>query len=110
MPSESVSGQGQIVNISSSGLLLQLDERFKPADDCVVFLDAPVHERSFPFTNKKGKLVWFRTINSSRFKYQCGLEFFNEKGDNQDVKHWVDAKVDELAQTMSASILNHYVN
>ena len=53
MPAASLSGQGQVVNISSSGLLLQLDNQFKPADDCIVSLDAPVNEKSFPFSSKK---------------------------------------------------------
>lgn len=108
MPGESVSGQGQVVNISSSGLLLQMDSRFKPSDDCVVALDAPVHERAFPFSNKKGKVVWFRRIDTTRFKYQCGVEFLEDKSDGQDVKHWVDARINELSQTADANILNNY--
>ena len=35
-----VAGEGTVVNISSSGLLLQTDRVFKPSDDCIVSIES----------------------------------------------------------------------
>ena len=109
MPGEDIAGQGQVVNISSSGLLLQIDDSFKPLDHCVLSIDSELEEEEKPpFLTKKGKVMWFRRIKTSRYSYQCGLEFLKEKIKDQELQDWIESKTMEMAQTTNASILNNY--
>ena len=109
MPGEDMTGQGQIVNISSSGLLLQIDGSFKPLDNCILSVDPSLDEEGrSPFAQKKAKVVWFRKINTSKYSYQCGLEFLND--DKKDLLDWIERRAAQLGETMNASILNNYTN
>lgn len=111
MPGEDVTGQGQILNISHSGLLLQIDSSFKPLDNCVLSVDPSLdEEEKLPFFSKKGKVVWFRRIQTSKYTYQCGLEFLKEQRMDNDLVNWIENKTSQLAQTMNVSILNNYAN
>jgi hypothetical protein len=111
MPGEDLAGQGLIVNISNSGLLLQIDNSFKPLDQCVLAVDPALEdEEKPPFLSKKGKVVWFRRINTSRYTYQCGLEFLREPRMDNDLLSWIEHKTAQLSQTMNVSILNNYAN
>src|SRR4051794_31070063 len=99
MPGENIAGQGQILNISSSGLLLQIDGSFKPLDHCVLSIDPTIDEEEKPpFLNKKGKVVWFRRIQTSKYTYQCGLEFLQEQRMDGDLVDWLENKTAQLAQ------------
>jgi hypothetical protein len=108
MPGEDITGQGQILNISNSGLLLQIDDSFKPLDQCVLSIDPEIDEERPPFLSKKGKVVWFRRIKTPKYSYQCGLEFLKEPQLDDDFINWIENKTAQLAQTMNASILNNY--
>ena len=110
MPGEDITGRGQILNISSSGLLLQIDDSFKPLDHCILSVDPKIDEERLPFLNKKGKVVWFRRIQNSKYTYQCGLEFLKEHKLDNDLFDWIERKTAQLAQTMSANILNNYAS
>ena len=108
MPGEDITGVGQIVNISSSGLLLQIDNSFKPLDHSVLCVDPEFDENKPPFLSKKAKVVWFRRIDTSKFTYQCGLEFLREQNSDNNLIDWIENKTSQLAQTMNVSILNNY--
>ena len=111
VPGEDITGQGQITNISSSGLLLQIDSSFKPLDKCVLSIDPELsEEEKNPFLNKKGKVVWFRRIQNPRYHYQCGVEFLKDQVFNSELDDWLQTKTAELAQTMDPNILNNYMN
>ena len=87
MPGEDITGQGQILNISSSGILLQIDNSFKPLDHCVLAIDPEIVEEKPPFLNKKGKVVWFRRIHTPHYSYLCGLEFFKDQAFDRDLNN-----------------------
>ncbi|MEI7999619.1 MAG: PilZ domain-containing protein, partial [Candidatus Omnitrophota bacterium] len=109
MPGEDSTGQGQILNISSSGVLLQIDNSFRPLDECVLSIDPEITEQKLPFLNKKGKVVWFRRTKNPHYCYQCGVEFLGERVIDQDFNTWLETKSSELSQAMGISILNNYV-
>ena len=109
MPGEDIAGQGQIINISSSGILLQIDSSFRPLDQCVLSIDPEFTEEKSPFINKKGKVVWFRRIQNSHYSFQCGVEFLREHVLDQDLHSWMERKLAELSQSMNISILSNYV-
>ena len=79
MPGEDITGQGKIINISNSGLLLEIDDSFKPLDHSVLAIDPEIVDERPPFLNKKGKVVWFRRIQNPRYAYLCGLEFLKDQ-------------------------------
>jgi len=109
MPGEDIAGQGRILNLSTSGALMQIDDSFRPLDKCVLSLDPEITEERTPFLNKKGKVVWFRKIENPHYLYQCGVEFLEDRVSDKDLNDWMDAKTAQLANTMSASILNNYL-
>lgn len=111
VPGEDITGQGQITNISSSGLLLQIDSSFKPLDKCILSIDPEFsEEEKNPFLNKKGKVVWFRKIQNPRYSYQCGVEFLRDQMISNELDDWLETKTAELAQTTNPNILNNYMN
>jgi len=101
---QEVSGKGLVVNISSSGLLFQTDRVFKPSDECVLIIES--ESEILPFTAKKGKLMWFRRINTPQERFQCGIEFLKDKPDDNFEK-WLSMKLEQLSQAGDASILGH---
>ena len=110
MPGEDLAGQGQIINISSSGILLQIDSSFKPLDKCVLSVDPEFNEEErIPFLRKMGKVVWFRKIQSPHYAYLCGVSFLKEQDFDKDLKEWLENQANLLAQTTNVNILNNYV-
>ena len=69
-----MSGKGFVRNISSTGMLLEIDSEKAPADKCFFTVDNPKEENSF--IPKIGKLIWSKKKGYSRRKYLCGIEFF----------------------------------
>ena len=101
---QDVSGEGTIVNISASGMLLQTDKVFKPSDNCVVSIDSG--EQKLPFGPKKGKIVWFRRIHAPHERYQCGVQFLPDRID-RSFQQWFDGKVKQLSEAADANILGN---
>ena len=109
MPGEDIAGQGQIVNISATGILLQIDNSFRPLDQCVLSIVPEINEEKIPFLNKKGKVVWYRKTQSPHYHYQCGVEFLKDNILDHHLNDWMETKTAQMAGTMNASILNNYV-
>ena len=111
VPGELTRGQGRIINISSSGVLLQIDDSFEPLNKTVLAInpDLPEDEQPLPFKSKQGKIVWFRKIQTPRFKYQCGVEFLEGSDMDKNLSDWIENKLSNLSVTMNTSILNNYV-
>ena len=110
VPGEDIAGQGQVLNISSSGMLLQIDNSFKTLSQCVISVDPEFsEEEASPFINKKGKVVWFRKTQNPHYNYQCGVEFMNSLGTDDGLLSWIEKKTSGLSQAMSANILNNYI-
>jgi len=101
-----VSGEGLIVNISKSGLLLQTDKVFRPSDNCVLSIESG--DEALPFAAKKGKIMWFRRIYTPQERYQCGVQFLYDKLDN-NFQQWLEMKVSRLSEAGDAKILNNMV-
>ncbi len=101
-------GEGKVLNISTSGLLLQTDASFNPQHRGTVFIDASGPE-PLAFGAKKGKLIWLRRMPEGRKGYQCGVEFLKDVVDTP-LYDWIDRKTTELAQAANANIVNHYIS
>lgn len=102
---QEVSGEGMVVNISSSGLLLQTDKMFRPTDNCVLLIESGAEK--LPFAGKKGKIVWFRRIHTPQERIQCGIQFLADKMDNS-FQQWLDMKVNQLSEAGDAKILGNF--
>jgi hypothetical protein len=101
---QEVSGEGLVMNISSSGLLLQTDRIFRPSDNCVLSIESGAE--ALPFDAKKGKIMWFRRIHTPQERFQCGLQFLTDKTDSNFQK-WLEKKVNQLSQAGDAKILGN---
>jgi len=101
---QEVSGEGTVMNISTSGLLLQTDRVFALSDDCVLSIESGVE--TLPFAAKKGKLMWVRRIHTPQERFQCGVEFLQDKVDNT-FQEWLAMKIDQLSQAADAKILGN---
>lgn len=100
-------GRGKILNISSSGLLLQTDENFNPRNQGTLFIDAP-GAQPLEFGPRKGKVVWMRRLSEGRQGFQCGVEFIKNSAD-KPLEDWLDQKTRHLAEATDPNILNHYI-
>jgi hypothetical protein len=101
---QEVSGEGTVVNISSSGLLLQTDRMFRPSDNCVLSIESG--SEILPFASKKGRIMWFRRIHTPEERLQCGVQFLAGKTDS-DFQQWLEMKVNRLSEAADAKILNN---
>ena len=104
---EGISGQGTVVNISASGLLLQADQPFQLSDDSVLFIE-PSNAQPLPFAPKKGKVMWSRGIHTPQERLQCGVEFLPDKKDAH-FKDWLAKKMDLLNEVGDVKILSNMV-
>lgn len=100
-------GEGKILNISSSGLLMQVDQHYNPHVKGKVYVDASGAE-PLAFGPKKGRVVWTRRIESTN-GFQCGVEFDKNLPIDSRLERWLDQKEEELSKTTNANILNHFV-
>jgi Tfp pilus assembly protein PilZ len=101
---QDVSGDGAIVNISLSGILLQTDKVFRPSDNCVLSIDSGLE--TLPFASKKGKIIWFRRIYTPEERFQCGVQFLPDATDNS-LQQWIEKKVNQLSETTDVRILGN---
>jgi len=99
---QEISGEGTVVNISSSGLLLQTDKVFKPSENCVLSIESGAE--TLPFAGKKGKLMWFRRIHTPQERFQCGIQFLSDTRDTK-FQQWFENKVNQLSEAGDAKIL-----
>lgn len=100
-------GDGKVLNISHSGLLLQTDTNFDPHVRGKLYLDSPSSD-DLEFGPKKGRVVWTRKIENNT-GFQCGIEFDRNQSSDSRLDQWIEKKSDEIAQTTDANILRHYV-
>lgn len=97
-------GQGLLVNVSYSGMLLRTDKLFKPSDKC--FLTVESTAENFSFAPKQGKVMWFRRIQAPQECFQCGLQFLGNEADN-DFNQRLEMKINRLSDAGDANILGH---
>jgi Tfp pilus assembly protein PilZ len=103
---QDISGEGLIMNISLSGLLLQTDRVFRPLDNCVLSIEEPKGTELLPFSSKKGKVMWLRRISTPQERFQCGIKFLENYTD-QNFKQWLEMKIYRLSQAEGTNILNN---
>ncbi|MBF0510927.1 MAG: PilZ domain-containing protein [Candidatus Omnitrophica bacterium] len=102
---EEISGEGVVMNISKSGVLLQTDKTFRPPEKCVLSLESRQDDQLF--SHKKAKMMWFRRIQGAKQpRFQCGLEFLTG-GKDQPFQEWLQMKTDSLSNAQDVNILAH---
>ena len=101
---QGISGEGTVVNISMSGLLLQTDRFFAPLENAILSIGSEME--NLPFIPKKGKIVWSRQIRAPKERLLCGVEFLNDNSDNS-FQEWYQEKVTRLSEAGNANILSN---
>lgn len=66
-------GIGHIRNISTSGMLLETNGRFKPTDQCLFKFDSDLGQKNF--IPQAGRLVWFKKKGLATNRHLCGVKF-----------------------------------
>ena len=100
-------GEGKVINISSSGLLLLTDNNFDPHVRGKVYVDATGID-PLVFGPKKGRVVWTKR-NENATGFQCGIEFDRNMPFDARLDQWISQKEGEMAFTTDAKILNHFI-
>lgn len=106
---EDLVGDGKVLNVSASGLMLQTDAAFDPRRKGVMFVDATGQE-PLPYGPKQGKIVWVRRLPEGRPGFQCGIEFTRNVPWDKLLNEWIGRKEDEVAQAANATILTNYIS
>ena len=109
MPQEGRSGQGTVRNVSISGMLLEVDDGFTPAQDALFTIEV-VDSKVPSFIPKDAKMVWFSHLVSDRRRKFCGLKFVDPTGPTfSRLQEHVDGRLDNVLQATNLNIINHYL-
>lgn len=104
---EDSSGEGKVLNISSSGLMLQADTELDLSRARRLYIDAQASD-PLAFGPKKVKVVWMRPMPNRKKGYLCGGEFIKDVHDKQ-LDDWMNQKIENLSTVTNANILKHYL-
>ena len=98
-------GEGQVVNISLSGMLLQTDHHYNPHVKGKVYVDA---HGAVPleYGAKKGRIVWTKKLENQQ-GYRCGVEFEPNTQYEPRLNKWMNARAAEFEQTTNVVILSN---
>jgi Tfp pilus assembly protein PilZ len=103
-------GSGTIRNISISGLLLEVDDYFKPADSdqyVLEVIDAQMAQR----IPRNVKLVWFNRIKTDKMRKFCGMKFTNAEGPVLTrLAQLVVQKSSSYYEAMDVNIMQNYIS
>ena len=104
---KNIQGQGEVLNFSTSGLLLETDSAFSPIDESEIEIE-PV-DREVKFVPENSRLVWFRKIKILNTRFWCGLEFEKPKQETvEEIKRKVEEVQQQMAQASNVNILQNY--
>ena len=104
---KNVEGNGEVLNISISGLLLETDSAFSPLDEGELEIE-PI-DKGIQFLPRDGHLVWFRKIKILNTRFWCGLEFTNPSQETvEEIKRKVEEVQEKMAQASNVNILQNY--
>jgi Tfp pilus assembly protein PilZ len=103
-------GNGTIRNVSISGLLLEVDDRFKLAENDQYILEM-VDTRMTQMIPRDVKLIWFSRIKTDKIHKFCGMKFTNAEGSvlTRLVEH-VEGKSSCNNEAMDANIIQNYLS
>ncbi len=102
-----VIGEGKVLNVSSSGLLLQTKTPHNLIYSGVLYIDAHGPE-SLEFGPKKGKVMWSRRTSDGQ-DVQYGIEFVKGRPQDKALDEWINVRSNNLTEIVDAKILEHYI-
>jgi hypothetical protein len=105
VPEQQTGGNGNILNISLSGMAFETDKLFSPEHGMIINFSA-AHIPPLP---PKGKLLWFKKAGDKKH-YQCGIKFLKATAGNPSWTQWMEDNILKLADTGDNKVLNHYLN
>ncbi len=102
-----LTGEGKVLNVSTSGFQLQLDGKFDPRRSGLLYIDGH-DEKPLDFGSKRCKIVWLRRLEN-KTGFVCGVEFLKNTPRDKALDDWISRKTEDLAQTTNANILINYI-
>jgi hypothetical protein len=110
MPDKGIQGSGIVRNVSISGLLLEVDEHFKPIENAPFTLEI-LDEKAPRFIPKEARVVWSDHIMADKRRKFCGLRFVDPTGPTFScLKEHIDSRLDAVLQATDLNIINHYLH
>ena len=104
---KNIEGQGEVINISTSGLLLETDSAFSPLDESKLEIE-PI-DKVIHFIPRQGQLVWFKKIKILNTRFWCGIEFIKPPQETvEEIKRKVEEVQVQMAQASNLNILQNY--
>ena len=103
-------GQGTIRNLSLSGLLLEVDDHFRPTTDGMYRLDIvdPELSQTVP---REVKLVWFNRMKTDKVRKFCGMKFTNIQGPSlARLAEHLEQKCSSYQEAMDSNIIQNYLS
>jgi archaellum component FlaC len=93
-----LSGEGRVLDISSSGMLFEAHTPFPPIDRCV-FLVENMQKRQPQFVPAMGRLVWSKRKRFQGNKFLCGVEFIEPAAEVMEtLKKRVHSRISRIAR------------
>lgn len=105
-----IQGNGTIRNISLSGILLEVDDRFKPEEDGHYKLEVIASELSSIVPNEV-KLVWFNRFKTDKLHKFCGMKFTHAEGSILTrLAHHIEHRRTVSYDAMDINIIQNYLS
>lgn len=107
---QDIQGEGIIRNVSISGLMIEVDDRFKLTDNTQFILDVtdPSMQHLIPHDVK---LVWFSRIMADKMRQFCGMKFTNTSGPVfARLAEHVQERTALLGEATNLNILQNYLS
>lgn len=103
-------GEGVIRNISISGLMVEVDEHFKPTDNGLFTLDV-VSSGMSHLIPQDVKLVWYSRVMADKMRQFCGMKFVHATGPvlTRLVEH-VEGQLSVFQGAMDINIIQNYLS
>ena len=79
MVHQEIHGEGAIRNVSISGLMVEVDDHFKPTDSGLFMLDV-VSPDMVHLIPHQVKLIWYSRIMADKMRQFCGMKFVDTTG------------------------------
>ncbi len=96
LPDKSITGEGRIVNVSTSGMLLETQTEQPPTQNINLEVTSPFNH-THNFIPHSGRIVWTKKNSNQRNRFLWGIEFDNPPPEALKVlKERIQVKIEKL--------------
>jgi hypothetical protein len=109
MPKTGVEGRATLRNVSISGMMLEVDEQFKVAENTPFQIEI-LDSKLTGFIPREARVVWSSDVMVDKRRRFCGLKFVDPTGPAfSRLKEHVEGRLDSAIKATDMNILNRYL-